>query len=85
MLVTVMVIIHLVMLHEKGSSNQMQTQTNTDKVKFLPLFLIKDRIPLILTILLTGVISINNPFLFGDPETFLTANPLIAPVHIQPE
>jgi len=26
-----------------------------------------------------------SPWLLGDPENFITANPLVTPVHIQPE
>merc|ERR1711937_548983 len=30
-------------------------------------------------------ISLFNPWLLGDPENFIPANPLVTPVHIQPE
>jgi ubiquinol-cytochrome c reductase cytochrome b subunit len=26
-----------------------------------------------------------NPYLLGDPDNFIPANPLVTPVHIQPE
>ena len=31
------------------------------------------------------IICFTNPWLLGDPENFLPANPLVTPVHIQPE
>jgi len=85
LVIVVIVIIHLIMLHEKGSSNPSTTITRSDKVKFNPLFLIKDSIPLILiSALMLTLISLN-PNILGDVENFNTANPLVAPIHIQPE
>lgn len=31
------------------------------------------------------MISLFNPWLLGDPENFIPANPLVTPLHIQPE
>jgi ubiquinol-cytochrome c reductase cytochrome b subunit len=30
-------------------------------------------------------LALTNPWLLGDPENFIPANPLVTPVHIQPE
>ncbi len=38
---------------------------------------------IILTFLFS--LSIFDPRLLGDPENFISANPLVTPVHIQPE
>lgn len=77
--------IHLILLHEKGSSNSSNTLTTSDKVKFNPLFSLKDVLPIIvIRILLITLIS-TNPNLLGDVENYNTANPLNAPLHIQPE
>lgn len=85
MIITVIVLIHLILLHEKGSSNPSNIKTRTDKLKFSPLFLVKDTIPIILiAISLTRIISLT-PNILGDVENFNMANPLVAPVHIQPE
>jgi len=48
MLIVLLVIIHLIFLHEKGSSNPSNTETNLDKVKFNPLFSAKDSVPIII-------------------------------------
>ena len=34
---------------------------------------------------LLRVFCFTNPWILGDPENFLPANPLVTPVHIQPE
>ena len=31
------------------------------------------------------IISLFNPWILGDPENFIPANPLVTPLHIQPE
>jgi len=36
-------------------------------------------------LLILFYIVIYNPWLLGDPENFIPANPLVTPVHIQPE
>jgi len=78
-------LIHLIILHEKGSSNPTNTITKIDKIKFNPIFSLKDILPII-TIIITIIIIISNyPNIFGDVENFSPANPIVAPLHIQPE
>ena len=31
------------------------------------------------------ILSLLNPYLLGDPDNFIPANPLVTPAHIQPE
>jgi ubiquinol-cytochrome c reductase cytochrome b subunit len=81
----VIIIIHLMLLHEKGSSNPNNTKTNTDKIKFHPSFSVKDILPGTLISILFILIISNTPNLLGDVENFNPANPLVTPVHIQPE
>jgi len=85
MLISVLAIIHIIFLHEKGSSNPTSSQSNLDKVKFSPLFLVKDFTPFIIISLLILILISINPNTFGDVENFNSANPLLAPLHIQPE
>jgi ubiquinol-cytochrome c reductase cytochrome b subunit len=84
-IITVLVLIHLILLHEKGSSNPSNSYTNVDKVKFNPNFSLKDSVPIVLIILFISLLNSNSPNILGDVENFNPANPLIAPVHIQPE
>nr|ARH53868.1 cytochrome b [Epuraea guttata] len=84
-LVTAMVLIHLLFLHQTGSNNPMGSNSNIDKVPFHPYFSFKDTVGfLILTFILTSI-SLISPNLLGDPDNFIPANPLVTPVHIQPE
>jgi len=54
-------------------------------MKFHPLFSVKDITPNILVALLILIIVSNYPNMLGDTENFIPANPLVTPVHIQPE
>lgn len=83
--IAALAVIHIVMLHEKGSSNATNTHTNLDKIKFHPKFSVKDRTPIILIMIIMILINSNTPNILGDVENFNPANPIVAPVHIQPE
>jgi ubiquinol-cytochrome c reductase cytochrome b subunit len=72
-------------LHSRGSSNPTGSSTNIDKVKFHPLFSIKDLTPAILIIIIIIIIISKKPDLLGDVENLNAANPLVTPIHIQPE
>lgn len=83
--VAALVLIHLLFLHQTGSNNPLGTNSNIDKIPFHPYFSYKDLFGfIILTITLT-LLTLINPYLLGDPDNFVPANPLITPVHIQPE
>jgi ubiquinol-cytochrome c reductase cytochrome b subunit len=84
-IISAFVIIHLLFLHSTGSRNPLGTNSNRDKIPFHPFFSFKDLIGfLIILIILTSIVLIY-PFLLGDTENFIPANPLVTPVHIQPE
>lgn len=84
-LLSAMVIIHIFFLHEKGSSNPLGLSINVDKIPFLKFFAIKDFFTLLLILALFFRLILLNPFLLGDPENFIPANPLNTPIHIMPE
>lgn len=77
--------IHLLFLHQTGSNNPLGINSNINKIPFHPYYSIKDTIGFIILFLLLAVISLLNPYILGDPENFTPANPLVTPVHIQPE
>jgi ubiquinol-cytochrome c reductase cytochrome b subunit len=79
------IVIHLIALHENGSSNPSQTQTNIDKIKFNPLFRAKDITSIITTAILLSLLISKRPEMIGDVENLNPANPLVTPIHIQPE
>lgn len=84
-IILILVIIHLLFLHETGSSNPIGTRRNYNKIAFNPYFIYKDLIGFILLIIILKLICLIEPYLLGDPENFIQANPIITPVHIQPE
>jgi len=78
-------IIHLLFLHQTGSSNPIGADANSDKIPFHPYFSMKDLFGFIIIFYALIILVLTNPFLLGDVENFIPANPLVTPVHIQPE
>nr|WDA94034.1 cytochrome b [Apotropina sp. 1 JJC-2023a] len=84
-IVLAMTMIHLLFLHQTGSNNPMGINSNIDKIPFHPYFTFKDLIGFIVMLMLLIMLTLVNPYLLGDPDNFIPANPLVTPVHIQPE
>nr|YP_009443885.1 cytochrome b [Archipsocus nomas]ATU07106.1 cytochrome b [Archipsocus nomas] len=79
------ILIHLLFLHQTGSSNPLGLKMNQDKISFHPYFSLKDLIGFITMLFILISITIINPYMLGDPDNFIPANPLVTPIHIQPE
>uniref|UniRef100_A0AAU6MX77 Cytochrome b n=2 Tax=Xenogryllus TaxID=323497 RepID=A0AAU6MX77_9ORTH len=84
-IIAALVMIHLLFLHQTGSNNPLGLNSNTDKIPFHPYFSIKDILGMVIMLMLLSMLSLNNPYLLGDPDNFTPANPLVTPTHIQPE
>lgn len=84
-IITGIIIIHLLFLHQTGSNNPIGTTKNLDKLPFHPFFTLKDILGFIIIIILLTILRLRNPYLLGDPGNFTPANPLVTPIHIQPE
>lgn len=84
-IVLAIVIIHLLFLHQTGSNNPIGLNSNIDKIPFHPYFTFKDIVGFIIIIIILIILTLINPYLLGDPDNFIPANPLVTPVHIQPE
>nr|YP_009002108.1 cytochrome b [Protaetia brevitarsis]AGM48374.1 cytochrome b [Protaetia brevitarsis] len=84
-IVAAMVMIHLLFLHQTGSNNPLGVNSNIDKVPFHPYFSYKDMFGFIMMTMMLSILVLMNPYLLGDPENFTPANPLVTPIHIQPE
>ncbi len=80
-----LIIVHLLFLHLKGSTNPLGIYRNYDKILFHPYFSWKDILGIVIFIFLFLYLCTINPWLLGDPENFIPANPLVTPIHIQPE
>nr|AML25957.1 cytochrome b [Staphylinidae sp. BMNH 1274222] len=83
--VAALVMIHLLFLHQTGSNNPLGTNSNIDKIPFHPYFSFKDLFGFIMMVMILTLLTLINPYLLGDPDNFIPANPLVTPVHIQPE
>nr|AWN56394.1 cytochrome b [Selenophorus alternans]AWN56433.1 cytochrome b [Tetracha sp. DPP-2018] len=84
-IVAAMVLIHLLFLHQTGSNNPLGMNSNIDKIPFHPYFSFKDLMGFIILLMTLTTLSLINPYYLGDPDNFTPANPLVTPVHIQPE
>jgi ubiquinol-cytochrome c reductase cytochrome b subunit len=56
-----------------------------DKIPFHPYFTIKDLLGFLVILIALIILTLLRPNLLGDPDNFTPANPLVTPVHIQPE
>jgi len=79
-----LILIHLVFLHERGRTSSLLCLGDYDKVKFFPFYAAKDSLNLLLW---AGFffLALSFPFMLGDAEMFIAANSLSSPVHIVPE
>nr|WJW73799.1 cytochrome b [Pseudomicrodon sp.] len=84
-IVTSMVMIHLLFLHQTGSNNPLGLNSNLDKIPFHPYYSYKDITGFIVMLMLLMFLTLKSPYLLGDPDNFILANPLVTPIHIQPE
>nr|AHX97797.1 cytochrome b [Elasmosoma sp. QL-2014] len=79
------VFLHLLFLHESGSSNPIGVKSGFYMIKFHSYFTIKDLVGFLVVAYLLFYVVLEAPYVLGDPENFLEANSMVTPVHIQPE
>nr|YP_010836961.1 cytochrome b [Dendronotus frondosus]WGC92354.1 cytochrome b [Dendronotus frondosus] len=77
--------LHLLFLHDKGSTNPLGETSHVSKIPFHPYFTWKDFVGFLVVLLVLLYLGFFNPFALGDPDNFNEANPMVTPVHIQPE
>nr|AGJ50506.1 cytochrome b [Austinograea alayseae] len=80
-----MSLIHILFLHQTGANNPLGISSQVDKLPFHPYFTFKDIVGFIVMLSTLLLLSLLNPYLLGDPDNFVPANPLVTPIHIQPE
>lgn len=81
----IVVIIHIALLHQHGSSNPLGVCTDLDTVAFYPYFVLKDIFGLSIFLFFFGYIVFFEPNLLGHPDNYIPANSLVTPAHIVPE
>lgn len=79
------VIFHLFFLHETGSNNPIGISRSCDKITFHPYYRIKDIYGFGFFFIFFILICLLIPYIFMDVENFINSDPLVTPVHIQPE
>nr|QFO87062.1 cytochrome b [Latreillia valida] len=84
-IISAMVMVHILFLHQSGGNNPLGVSSNIDKVPFHPYFTFKDIVGFMIMMSLLLNLTLLNPYLLGDPDNFIPANPLVTPAHIQPE
>nr|YP_007625548.1 cytochrome b [Spalacopus cyanus]ADK72622.1 cytochrome b [Spalacopus cyanus] len=84
-IITAMVMIHLLFLHETGSNNPSGLDSDSDKIPFHPYYTIKDTLGFMFMALTLTTLVLFTPDLLGDPDNYTPANPLNTPPHIKPE
>ena len=82
----VLVLLHLIALHEKaGSGNPLGVSNYFDRLSFSPYFIFKDLITIFMFIFVLSALVCFSPNVLGDSENYVMANPMQTPPAIVPE
>nr|ANY64281.1 cytochrome b [Pteronotus personatus] len=84
-IIAALVVVHLLFLHETGSSNPTGIPSDPDMVPFHPYHTIKDILGILMMLTALSMLALFSPDLLGDPDNYIPANPLNTPPHIKPE
>lgn len=83
--IAALTILHLLFLHETGSNNPLGLNRDRQKIPFHSYYRFKDLVGFIILFICLSFLVLFFPQLLSDPENFIPANPLVTPIHIQPE
>jgi ubiquinol-cytochrome c reductase cytochrome b subunit len=78
-------LVHLVLLHQNGSTNPLGIESNVDKISFYPYFYVKDLLGFVVLMALFTFFVYFQPNTLGHPDNYIPANPMVTPAHIVPE
>jgi len=85
-ILVVLILLHLITLHEKaGSGNPLGIGNYLDRVTFSPYYVFKDFITIFIFIFILCGFVCFAPNLLGDSENYVMANPMQTPPAIVPE
>ena len=79
------VLIHLILLHEVGSTNPLGLTLKTENIPFYPYFYTKDLFGLMVLLFVFFIFVFYYPNTLGHPDNYIEANPMKTPLHIVPE
>nr|DBA44303.1 TPA_asm: cytochrome b [Peltospira operculata] len=83
--IVALVMVHFLFLHETGSNNPLGLNSDATKIPFHSYYSFKDIVGFLFLFLFLVLVVTFFPSMFLEPENFIPANPLVTPVHIQPE
>jgi len=83
--VSALVILHIFFLHIRGRSNPLGISSNTNKVSFHYYYSVKDLYVYVVFLFVFSFVTLNYGYNLIDAENWIPANPLVTPIHIQPE
>lgn len=85
-IILALVILHIILLHNYGSTNPMSFVTKKiDKTSFYPYFYVKDFFSIIVFFAIYFFFVFFYPDMLGHSDNYIPANPLNTPPHIVPE
>lgn len=84
-LITALVILHLIFLHEYKSNNPLGIKPIFDNVPFTPYYTSKDLFATIIFLIFLIFFVFFAPNYLGHPDNYIPANPMVTPAHIVPE
>jgi len=84
-IILVMVVLHIIYLHDHGSSNPIGLASTVDKLPFHPYFVFKDVVGFIVLFIGYSALVFFYPNLLGHPDNYIPADPLVTPPSIVPE
>jgi ubiquinol-cytochrome c reductase cytochrome b subunit len=85
-LLAVLVLLHLISLHDKaGSGNPLGVGNYVDRITFSPYYTFKDLITIFIFIFVLSTFVFFVPNLLGDSDNYIMANPMQTPPAIVPE
>jgi ubiquinol-cytochrome c reductase cytochrome b subunit len=78
-------VMHLLTLHEHGSSNPLGITANADRLYMHPYYSFKDLVTIFLFFLVLALFLFYAPNKLGHPDNYIPANPMQTPASIVPE
>ena len=79
------VALHVIALHERGSSNPTVGNENADMITFQPFYVFKDIFTTLFLLFSFNYYAMEYAPAILDPDNYIKANPLSTPPHIVPE
>jgi ubiquinol-cytochrome c reductase cytochrome b subunit len=80
-----LVIMHMIALHQNGSNNPMGISSSLDRVPLHPYYTFKDLVGFFVFFLVLSTFVFFLPNTLGHPDNYIPANPMQTPASIVPE